>query len=615
MAGENNPWGDLRTQAGNGGLVFTKDVATDAASYCADLVDVINMVVGSLDDVLKIEGLGHFPGAVRLANKFAEIAAEFRDEVMKEHKRIATDLGESFVLAGKLYEGTDLDGKGHFDSMVRTSNAGDLIKHVEQEQMYDGRWVDISPDIPNLGDYENKDSRYGGLPDSLLDLAGSEGSQGFSVTVPPAQTLNFNQLWWLGDQIRGKPAFIAVAGGDWFRMKLQLQSGFSNFDQSIQGLMDSDRWKGTGADGAARAVRLYTNNSGKLLTAMQQLSDNLVNASGWTANTVYGMPDQSVAYTPDDQEHAQLELARQVYANWYEPGITACATAIPIMPKPTDAVQIPNDDRQNTNNNGGNNGGGNNGGGNNGGGGTGSGTSAAQQQQQASLAQFAKDQQALTQQQRDMEAAQAKADAEARRQAAELRQQQELAQQQAEQRAQQQAAQQAAQQAQQALQQGLQQAQQAAQQGLQQAQQAAQQAMQQAGLAGLPQALSGLGKDLPNLKGGLGAGKGVGGGGAGGGAGAGGLGGLPKEPAQTQASKLFPRASAAGIAAGAMRGAGLAPIAGAPGAPGGMGPAGAGAGGGQQAKEHKRAEYLDSAEHIEEALGDAPVVAKPVVEK
>ncbi|WP_280234051.1 hypothetical protein [Nocardia cyriacigeorgica] len=609
MAGENNPWGNLRSQAGNGGLVFDPGVAKDAATYCADLLDVFNVVTSSLDDILKIEGLGHFPGAVRLADKFAEVAAEFRDEVMKEHKRIATDLGESFVIAGNLYKGTDGDGKSHFDGMVRSANAGDLVKHVQQEEMYDGRWVDISPDIPNLGNYQDKDKKYGGLPDSLLDLAGSKGSQGFAVSVPPAQTLNFNQLWWLGDQIRGKPAFIAVAGGDWMRMKLQLKSAFSNFDQSILGLVESERWKGTGADSAAKAIRMYTNKSAPLLTAMQQLGDNLVNASGWTANTVYGMPDKSVAYTPDDQEHAQLELARQVYENWYDPGITACATAIPILPKPSDVVEIPSDnpnDNRNNNNNNNNGNNGNNGGGN-GGGGTGGGAAA---QQQADLAKFAKDQQALAQQQRDSEAMQAKADADAKRQADELRQQQQLAQQQAAQREQQQAVQQAAQQVQQGLQQGLQQAQQAAQQGLQ----AAQQAMQQAGLAGLPQALSGLGKDLPNLKGGLGGGKGAGGGGAGGGAGA--LGGLPKEPAQTQASKLFPRASVAGAAAGAMRGAGLAPMAGAPGAPGGMGPAGAGAGGGQQgSKEYKRADYLDSAEHIEEALGDAPVVAKPVVEK
>jgi hypothetical protein len=57
--------------------------------------------------------------------------------------------------------------------------------------------------------------------------------------------------------------------------------------------------------------------------------------------------------------------------------------------------------------------------------------------------------------------------------------------------------------------------------------------------------------------------------------------------------------------------AGAAPMAGTPGSPGA---AGAGAQN-QQGKEHKRPAYLDSVEHLEDALGDAPVVVKPVVEK
>ncbi|MGW6724414.1 hypothetical protein ACWF9G_00790 [Nocardia sp. NPDC055029] len=107
-----------------------------------------------------------------------------------------------------------------------------------------------------------------------------------------------------------------------------------------------------------------------------------------------------------------------------------------------------------------------------------------------------------------------------------------------------------------------------------------------------------------------------GGGGGGVGGGGGGLGGagLPKDTAGAAASKLFPRAAAA-VPTGALGRAGLAGMA-SPGMPGGMGPAGAGAGGQQGGgKEHKRADYLDSADHLDEALGEAPVVAKPVVER
>ncbi|MBH0777590.1 hypothetical protein [Nocardia bovistercoris] len=201
-----------------------------------------------------------------------------------------------------------------------------------------------------------------------------------------------------------------------------------------------------------------------------------------------------------------------------------------------------------------------------------------------------------------------------------LTEQQQAAQELARQQAEQAAAQQAAQQAQSALQQGLDAAQQglssvqdAAQQGLAAAQQAAQEGLSGlGGLGALPTSLAGMG-DLPSA---LKSGKGSGGGGAGGGgAGRGGAGSaaLGKDAAQAAASKLFPRASLTGDAAATVARAGLATN-GQNGTPGGMGPAGAGAGQGQN-KERKRADYLDSTEHLEEALGDAPVVAKPVVER
>jgi hypothetical protein len=54
------------------------------------------------------------------------------------------------------------------------------------------------------------------------------------------------------------------------------------------------------------------------------------------------------------------------------------------------------------------------------------------------------------------------------------------------------------------------------------------------------------------------------------------------------------------------------PMGGTPGTPG----AGAGGGNqGQQEKEHKRPTYLNSKEHLEEAIGEARTVTKAVVEK
>lgn len=190
------------------------------------------------------------------------------------------------------------------------------------------------------------------------------------------------------------------------------------------------------------------------------------------------------------------------------------------------------------------------------------------------------------------------------------------------------AQQQALQEQQQALEQqpDAQQMLQAAQQGLQQLGQmgeqlstAAQQALQQAGITGLPGMPPALQDAVKNYRsalqkaGRLPSGLGGPGGGAPGSSPAKGLPG----PNVEKAAKLFPRASLAGISTGASSSV-VAAQAGPPGAPMAGGPMGGGAGGaGQQGqqKDHKRADYLDSTEWIEEGMGEAPIVAKPVVDQ
>ncbi|WP_067460722.1 hypothetical protein [Nocardia alba] len=108
------------------------------------------------------------------------------------------------------------------------------------------------------------------------------------------------------------------------------------------------------------------------------------------------------------------------------------------------------------------------------------------------------------------------------------------------------------------------------------------------------------------------------------GSGGGGGGGLPSGIGGGIDDKLFPRASPvttsaeqtrAGIATGtSLTNAGM---------PMGMGgyPMGGGMGGGmggqgqQQQQERKRAAYLDSTEHLDEAIGEDPLSIRPIIDR
>ncbi|MEV0762961.1 cell envelope integrity protein TolA [Nocardia sp. NPDC050435] len=258
------------------------------------------------------------------------------------------------------------------------------------------------------------------------------------------------------------------------------------------------------------------------------------------------------------------------------------------------------------------------------------GLSAAQKKAQAEAAENAKKQEKFAEQQRkdaerrakEQEAYEKQQRAENDRRQAEAEQRakdasakQDAAQRAAEERAKQQAnaaaAKEAASSAQQAAQQGLQAAQQAVEQalsggqkGLTEAMSAAQQAAQNA-LTGAQSGLNGLPKagDLAAKLGGPGPGPSS----------------LAKGLGLTEAAKLFPRAGAATVATagtglGALGRAGAAsPMQATPGSPGPAGAAGQGAGQGNQ--NYKRPTYLESDQHLDELLGEAPKVVRPVVEQ
>ncbi|WP_328396362.1 hypothetical protein [Nocardia sp. NBC_00416] len=649
MSGE-NPWGALRERAAGGGFAFDTTAGGDAAEYCADLINVCRVVEAGIPEVEAVDGMGRLPGAVRLQNKFNELAGDFRD-VLGEHKRIVTDLGVAFVLAGKGYQGTDSDALGHFGDLAGDSVSHRSIEHIKMTEMAPGRWYPESS-IPRFGDYADAGNVYE-VPEGMDDFAGGGGTQSLNITVPPAEGMGFDDLWLLREDISGHPAFTAQKGVGWIRMGLQLQTGFSDFDQNMMRLLeDSDRWRGDGARGAATAVRLYVGRGQGLLSALQLLGNNLVQAAGWTANTVYGMPDKAWADTPSDERKAREDLAKMVYRNWYEPGIRFSANAIPVIPGPTGGLGSPN-----------RHGAGSENGGNPGGsshavtegldvptssavvpaaGSTAAGQSETvrparqpetaqvlpdRREQGSARREIAAARRELASERRELRSAQRELTSARREVASERRElasaQRELnsAQRELELQAarisqeQSNSAQDAARQQQ--IMQAAQQALSTAGQTLPQLSSAAQQVLQRLGAngpdglpPGLREAAQRYQSALQNLE------KAPGGSsGAGGGPGSGVK--TPQQQNVEKAARLFPRASLVDTA----RGTNVSPVAAGPGqgmpmggSPMGGGGAG-GAGAGQQPQnEHKRPDYLLSQEWLEDTLDDEPVMVKPVVD-
>ncbi|MEU7142926.1 hypothetical protein ABZ942_26015 [Nocardia sp. NPDC046473] len=582
-----------------GALKLTDDVAKQAATYCADMLDVIDLVAADVSRVVPTqpEMFGHLLSGHQLTDEFVKAGKRFRDEVLDSHKKILTDMAQSFLIAGNHYKNADEQSQTDLDAIknsrepregiVRVGQSWQVVLCTTKGDVYG--WADTPVHDPSNYQRATPDDKgnwqvgkYGGLPSGLQAT-----DKGAAISAEPAVSLIYEDFNKLFSSLGGVYAARDVSQG-WNIMAGKLDAGFTDFNANISGLVDSEKWTGYGAESAKNAVHVYTATGKALVQTMYNMGTISLDAYNWGKTTQVNMPSQPAASMSDRNKILELGLARAAYGGWYEQGMAATSAAIPTIPLPQGPKPLQNNSTPGTPGPPGPPGAP---------GKASPGAPGLQNQQQQ------EEQQRKLQQQADE---QRKALEDQQRRAQEQQDQREkLQQQQEQQRATQQAAQQASQQATQMASQIGQQLSQAAQQMGSQLATAAQQAAQQAGLAGLP--------TLPSMKDleeqakkalGTASAKGAGGPGPGSAAKLGGVG-------QTldKAAKLFPRAEATTNAAATGARAGLASSAGM-----GMGP-GPGPGAQGQQKEHKRADYLDSTEHLEDAIGEAPVVVKPIVEQ
>ncbi|MFF2087773.1 hypothetical protein ACFVVM_28680 [Nocardia sp. NPDC058176] len=618
------PMDDWKGLKQPGSLKLEDDIATKAAGLCADLLDIIALVEGKAGEVSSMPGagggaqlFGNLPSGQALTREFFKVGTEFKDEILRDHKQVVNDMALSFLIAGNNYKNVDTDSKAELTRIREAEKVPDGIAHAEQSwgpisRTQDG-WADDTRKPPQ-NRYEkaeqNKGGEYGGLPQNVSGLP-EDMRQSVVITGEAGTSLDYPALYEFGNSLLWSE-WILYQSSDWHRMSTQLGRGFGDFDNQIKGLVDSEQWTGHGAGAARDAVHRYAGRGMALVRAMTVLSDNLLDAYNWASTTKANMPTKPASEVKAEDRKSWETHSQGVFNNWWRPGVAASGSRIPILPGPAGIQKVNPNEKGPGNGPGATSPGSGPGAGGGGTGAGGGGAGGGAQDKSAMAAQLKAQQDAAHSQQMA-----------ALRQADEQRKAQEAAQKQAEQRAIQAAAQQKQQQAQesatsalsQAAQQAASQAQSIGEQIASAAESAAAQAQQAASLAGLSGIpTTGAALDEAAKKLGLAGAKGGGAGGGGGG-----VGGPKVDPAQNmeKASKLFPRASAAAEFASAAGRAGLAGAGSGAGMPmgGPMGGGGAGAGAGGQQKDHKRADFLDSVEHLEEAIGEAQTVVRPVVEK
>ncbi|WP_433491695.1 hypothetical protein [Nocardia grenadensis] len=597
-----NPWPELKRRAtrSKDPLMFEQQAAYELAKAAAETITQLRTLQWGTRSLMNLSPFSDLPSGEALAAKLSDRGTEMY-RIIDAHLSILQDMMDTFIAAGKHYDAGEQENEALFDKVE--------ARFIKTD------YPTLDTKVPEIK--VEKDKLFGDVGDVSKRLR--ESNDFLPSTVwGESKRQEWNRLYRLGDYLKRNYSakLAAEASGIWKWMGDRIQPTFTELLNRVDSVT-ADQWSGPGAETAVAAIKQYADGIKPLRKSMYLVQDNLIYTAGWLGKTAENTPPQ--AKNPADSDPKQtdwLPLYQDLFGNYYTKGVERSAARVPPLVYPDASFKaLPplgkvtkkgkkvdhtsttdrNTPQLAT------------GAPDSGGAGPDLASSSAPYSgggapgQPGPMPGYPGPDQAASQRAIDAAAGRRDADLAAyqRDQQAAMRQQAAL-QRQAADRAEQQALQQAAQQ--QAAQ-----AAQAAQQALQAGQQAAQQQAAAERLAGLPGVPSVPGAGLDPKSGAPKLGGGISGSGAP---------GTPLNRDLSQAAKLFPRASSPVTAAGApmaMGRAGMAPMAGAPGSPGAAGAAGRGAGDGNN--QQKRPAYLESADHLEEALGEAPRVVRPVVEK
>ncbi|WP_157172166.1 hypothetical protein [Nocardia pneumoniae] len=613
----NNPWPELKKRADQAKdpLKFEQQAAVDLATATANTITNMRLMRRNAETVINLTDFAPPPlvSGAALAKKFSGRGEEMR-RIIEAHLDILQDMMDTIIAAGKNYDAGEQDNEALFDNISPTFKA----------PVFPGDSKTPRFDWKSEKSFKDGHPVIGDVPKSLR----SRAIEFLPSSIwAESKKQSWHTLYSLGQHIKNNyvAEILADAAGEWDFMGRKVQEYFSELLNRVDSVT-AEQWTGTGAATAVAAIKNYADGIKPLQESLFQVRDIIRYTARWLDAQAGATPTEATNPAEKDPKADDwLPYYQNMFGDIYVKGMEQSATHVPNLVYPAASFKgVP--PLPGTKPAGGGKGKPESGSGTQTGPGPGvtrpgpgpgpgyslasspgpgPGYAQTQESQRQERLQRQADVAARKQQQEAL-AFQREQQADARRQQAEAAKYQRQQQAEAKRQQEQQAADQAAQQSQQAMQQAMQAGQQAVQQAAQAAQQAAQEAAQKelaskqlAGLPGLP----GLDPATGLPKGAAGPGPGPG------------LASSPLAKDLVQASKLFPRADAAVTAAGTAAGrAGMAPMAGTPGSPGSPGAAGRGAGG-EAGNQHKRLAGLQSSEHLEEALGDAPRVVKPVVEK
>ncbi|MET8650441.1 hypothetical protein [Nocardia aurea] len=297
MALEPNTWSGLENQAKAGYLKFDAAQALKAAKACADLVDDLLGMAAAVTDLRlnNFAPIGTLTSGAQLATAFTTKGSRLHT-ILGDHAKIVTDMGETYIAAGRAYTRADGDSADTFRAL------GELKMPTTATPYTPGKAAPGAPDAQfdrpsggftwtdDDGKTHTEKANAESFPSTLKDYQGAK-DPGVTANIENKDSLSFTEMYELGRDLDPQP--VLAAAGTWHTMATDLMGRLNNFVTMISA--GTSGWEGQGATAATAAIKNYSDGVQPLISSMIVMSQNLDYTAQWLYLTKLSMPATSDA--------------------------------------------------------------------------------------------------------------------------------------------------------------------------------------------------------------------------------------------------------------------------------------------------------------------------------
>ncbi len=252
--------------------------------------------------------------------------------ILNDHAKIVTDMGETYIAAGKSYVSTDDGSRDNIKAL------GELKMPTAATPYEPGT---AAPGAPDATFGNPSPFKAESFPSSLKDYQGAKDT-GAKASIENKDSLSFTEMYELGRDLDPQP--VLAAAGTWYSLSTDLLSRLNNFVTVISA--GTDGWEGQGATAAATAVTNYSNGVQPLVNSMIAMSQNLDYTAQWLHLTKLSMPA-----TSDAGDCCPGRVTRRYRDEWqkhYGEGMKNTVSVIPAVDGPIATPQPTPGQGQNT---------------------------------------------------------------------------------------------------------------------------------------------------------------------------------------------------------------------------------------------------------------------------